>query len=96
MEDVTEGRIVHYVLKNGEHRAALVVRAWRNLSAPDLVNLYVFLDGTNDRPDAAYDGAQYAPGVLWVTSVHYDASGTQYRTWHWPERAGTSPAPSHP
>ncbi len=26
MEGLTEGRIVHYVLVNGEHRAAIVVR----------------------------------------------------------------------
>ncbi len=28
MEGLTEGRIVHYVLSNGQHRAAIVVRVF--------------------------------------------------------------------
>lgn len=44
------GRIVHYVLANGEHRAATVVNCW---PSPDpvqasIANLTVHLDGSND------------------------------------------------
>jgi hypothetical protein len=79
MEGLTEGRIVHYVIPEdgrnaGEHRAAMVVRVWQN----GVCNLHVFWDGDND-------GA-VVPN-WWITSVHYDETGTQGRTWHWIERA---------
>ncbi len=35
MKDLTEGRIVHYVMLNGEHRPAFVVRVWRKLEQVD-------------------------------------------------------------
>ena len=82
MDGLTVGRIVHYVLSNGEHRAAIVVRDWQEPSGS--VNLYVFLDGANDTNTA--HGAEYAPGVIWATSAHYDAAGDKEHTWHWPER----------
>lgn len=49
-ERPTIGRIVHYVLANGQHRAATVVNCW---PSPDpvqasIANLAVSLDGAND------------------------------------------------
>ena len=71
------GWVVHYVLPDGrypgEHRPAFVVKVW----SETVVNLQVFVDGTNDYPD--YDGA------VWATSVPFDPSGTQLRSFHWPE-----------
>lgn len=80
----TVGRIVHYVLTDGQHRPAIVVRAWGEEphSAPDYadsVNLQVFLDGSNDGSES---------GVDWETSVRYDETGKTPYTWHWPEREG--------
>lgn len=73
------GRVVHYVLPDGphigEHRPAFVVKVWSETN----LNLQVFVDGTNDYPDD-YDGA------VWATSVSFDPSGEQPRSWHWPER----------
>jgi hypothetical protein len=87
MKGVTEGRIVHYVLPDGnakgEHRPAIIVRVW-NQSAVDepdyaVCNLQVFTDSTNDYPD---NGS----GTMWVTSAQYDDS-KQDGSWHWIEPA---------
>lgn len=71
------GRVVHYVLPDGRHpsecRPAFIVRVWND----ELVNLQVFVDGTNDYAD--YNGS------VWATSVHY-SDVHEVRTWHWPER----------
>ena len=93
------GRIVHFVLPNGEHRPAIVVRVWPEEfpNNPDDhmgLNLQVFLDGTND--DAAYAGLPLPAkidtlhGTMWYTSAQYafpnpDGSLAS-NTWHWPER----------
>lgn len=45
----TIGRIVHFVLANGQHRAAMVTNAWDSPSDhPDHCNLTVYLDQSND------------------------------------------------
>ena len=77
------GRVVYYVLetgpKAGEHRPALIVRTWGD--TPDtLVNLHVFLDGSNDYERSLSPGAM----TIWRTSVQPDESGKP-GTWHWPE-----------
>lgn len=76
------GRIVHYVQKKpagyGEgvvHLPAIVTAVW----GETCVNLQVFTDGTNS------DDQNMAP-MKWITSASLDESGTQDRTWHWPER----------
>lgn len=91
MDGLTEGRIVHYVLPNGEHRPAMVVRVW-NKSA-GTVNLQVFTDSDNDIAAFAADSGvaqtykeEIRRGIVWKTSVGYsekDISGT----WHWVEKA---------
>ena len=77
---ISVGRIVHFILSNGEHRPAIVVRVWSN----ECVQLQVFLDGTNDAssdvPRTALDA-----GIMWATSVPYSEE-PQQRSWHWPER----------
>lgn len=94
----TVGRIVHFVLPNGEHRAAIIARVWD--VSPNLdpsVQLQVFTDGTNDAgviPECnppAYGTPEYglfvAPGTVWRTSVHFaKAELNQPYSWHWPER----------
>ena len=75
------GRIVHYVLKNGQHRPAIVVRNWADegVYVKEMgVNLYVFTDGVNDRPEY---------GTAWAPSVMF-SDAKEEGTWHWPEREG--------
>lgn len=67
MQGLTEGRIVHYVLPDGdsegEHRPAIVVKVWSQSDPgqPDYatVNLTVFTDHENDykrhKPDVHQD-----------------------------------------
>lgn len=81
----TVGRIVHYTLEREGRppvtRPAIVVHVWDPpaAGAMPLVQLQVFLDGTNDGASAAL------PGLAWRTSVHYDPDGTP-GTWRWPPR----------
>lgn len=82
---LTEGRIVHYVLSNGQHRPAIVVKNWSNPTLPGsegMVNLIVFADGANDRNVISGNSDQ---GIFWATSAHYDPNGTKHHTWHWIE-----------
>lgn len=94
MEGLTEGRIVHYVLPNGEHRPAIVVRVWR-YHDPDVVdqdgapllnprngcsNLQVFMDAD---AEAKYNDEMLP--VSWRTSVTYSGEN-EPGTWHWIEK----------
>lgn len=96
MDGFTEGRIVHFVLPNGEHRAAMIVRAWppQQVGGDEgVANMQVMLDGTNDG-DLAWQRFNYGEGETvhvhnfnrWETSVHY-SEGKEPRTWHWIEKA---------
>jgi len=82
---LTEGRIVHFVLPNGHHRPAVVVRNWHEASGS--CNLQVFLDGTNDL-DAINNltREEAERGIIWRTSMGYSEEPKPY-TWHWPEKA---------
>lgn len=86
MDGLTEGRIVHFVLNEGNdigaHRAAMIVRVWRDISTymeEGRVNLSVF-------PDFGNDGEIYNSGQWWATSVPYSEEPKPY-TWHWIEPA---------
>ena len=70
------GRIVHFVLPNSEHRAAMVVKIFCDDGS---AQLQVFTDGSNDNSYCGDDN------VRWETSVRY-SEGNEPRTWHWPER----------
>lgn len=72
MKGLGIGRVVHFVMNNGEHRPAFVVRVWDKENGT--VNLQVFTDGFND--NAAF--------VEWQTSVPYFEDQRPY-SWHWPE-----------
>lgn len=85
MEGLTEGRIVHYVLTNGKHRPAIVVRVFESGRPQGLANLIVFSDGSNDA--GVVSGNVSEQGLFWATSAHYDPAGTVHHTWHWIERA---------
>lgn len=81
-----EGRIVHYIpcaddgfLHKDRHIAAVVVRVWDKVHGT--VNLRLFLDGDNDHP--SYQRRENE----WKTSVKYDDTATEPRSWHYPERA---------
>lgn len=83
------GRVVHYVMPNGEHRPATIVRTYEGKF---YVNLTVLLDGENDRGNLcdldAMPPVVDVPTHLWRGSVTADF--TKYPitgTWHWPERA---------
>lgn len=95
MEGLTEGRIVHYVLQNGEHRPAIVVKVWQqsdydpegNVSglpkSPEngCSNLQVFMDSD---AEGKYND-QMLP-ISWRTSVLYSEE-KEPSTWHWIEKA---------
>ena len=95
MEAVSIGRIVHFILANGEHRPGIIVRVWPgeygNEKVKDGVNLQIFLDGRNDNAaDTSDIGGVFeherAYGNAWRTSVKYaDAKKKEPGTWHWPE-----------
>jgi hypothetical protein len=86
MEGLIEGRIVHYVLLNGQHRAAIVVRVFdEHAKEAGLVNLLVFADGSNDK--GVIFGNASEQGIFWATSAQYDPEGTKHHTWHWVEKA---------
>lgn len=101
MNGVIEGRIVHFVLENGEHRPAMIVNAWHDAGGTTgLVNLQVILDGTNDLFEATNKnippGAcrfnrptreECEKGSMWRTSVHFSDSSLE-GTWHWSEKVG--------
>lgn len=76
MKGVIEGRMVHYVLPSGGHRAALIVKKQNENGC---CNLQVFTDGMNDGP-------KYEKGFVRVSSVNYSESPTP-NTWHWIEEA---------
>ncbi len=87
MDSITVGRIVHFVLMNGEHRPAIVVNAWPNLEA---ANITVFADGPNDATKFPLTAQASTPGnappLYWVPSVTHDEDEKHAGTWHWPER----------
>ena len=82
MEGLTEGRVVHFVMPDGEHRAAVIVRVWRPPMPeyPGYSNLLVLPDGGNDGPGNE-------TGIRRECSVCYSEEKTP-RTWHWIERKG--------
>jgi hypothetical protein len=95
MEGLTEGRIVHFVLAENEHRPAIVVKVWRvrleeggELIPPEngCCNLQVFTDGTNDRYHKQHLPNGFESGIAWKTSVVYSESN-EPGTWHWIEKA---------
>ena len=85
MEGLTEGRIVHYVMLNGQHRPAIVVKVWRNQDGTPTKDGYsnrqVFTD--SDAEGKYNDGC---PPVMWATSVPYSEE-PRAGTWHWIEKA---------
>lgn len=67
------GRIVHYVMPNGQHRAAMVIN----------------VDPSDPRPDLRVfthpmDGLEYSNGMLFVEKV--PMSEGDVGTYHWPEK----------
>jgi hypothetical protein len=82
MQGLIEGRVVHYVIAEGQHRAALVVRVWNKETGCS--NLQVFVDGTNDSTFRVPASSQIS-GMMWKTSVSYDDKTKKVGTWHYPE-----------
>lgn len=85
VQDPSLGRIVHYVMLNGEIRPAIIVRVWQPIahpSCPGMSNLQVYLDGQNDVQAIAVSGP---PATMWQGSVFYSAD-MRPGTWHWPPR----------
>lgn len=97
MEGLTAGRIVHYVMPDGNHRPAIVVQVWdHDANGPGLMNCQVLTDGTNDVPwgaaevkawkDMNIDPEDCHRGLLWRTSISYSEEPKPH-TWHWIEKA---------
>lgn len=93
MDGLTEGRIVHFVMPNGEHRPAIVVKVWSKESG--VSNLQVFTDGHNDARFGEIPPEQWGTdsirqvesGLWWRTSVLFDDQEKKPGTYHWIERA---------
>ena len=89
MDGLTEGRIVHFVFENGEHRPAIVVKVWRitgpgNIQDPPpngCSNLQVFTDS-----DGLEKYNDMLPQVMWKTSILFSEEA-EPNTWHWIEKA---------
>jgi hypothetical protein len=83
MDNIIEGKIVHYVLhegsSKGQHRPAIIVNAWGGNYDGGRVNLQVFTDFLND-------GAGFETGAYWATSIRYSGDN-ELGTWHWIEKA---------
>lgn len=94
MDGLTEGRIVHYVIKEHVHRPAIVVNVWGDLTPPcdGYINIMVITDGSNDLwhfegPRDLERDEQVKRGMWWVTSVCPDEIDKKPGTSHWIERA---------
>jgi len=93
MDGLTEGRIVHYVMPNGQHRPAIVVKVW---NPSGMSNLQVITDGPNDLPFTPEEKEQFKNfgmsledvrhGHIWKTSISFSEEPKQ-GTWHWIEKA---------
>lgn len=93
MDGLTEGRIVHFVMPNGEHRPAIIVRVWASGPCGGYVNMQVFTDGANDTysiPPGSNESTSLneaiKTGIIWRTSICYSEEKTP-NTWHWIEKA---------
>ncbi len=78
----SEGRTVHFVLPNGEHRPAVITKAWNEQG---MVNLVVFKGQKTDHVGVqglVCGGDPNSPTFL-VGSIW---PGQGPGTWHWPER----------
>lgn len=94
---LTEGRIVHYVMPNGEHRPAIVTQVWDRVGENGTANLFLFTDCSNDLPykqdeidlmvrGFGFDLEQVKHGHTWRTSIMYSKEPKPH-TWHWIEPA---------
>jgi hypothetical protein len=94
MDGLIEGRIVHFVMPDGKHSPAMIVRVWNQETG--MSNLQVFTDGSNSLPytpeekvlfsNFGMDLNQVAHGHIWMTSRSYSEE-PKPGTWHWIERA---------
>ena len=93
MDGLIEGRIVHYVMPDGNHVPAIVVKVWNPNGTS---NLQIFTDGVNSLPSTPeenrkFDSFGFWPdeirhGHLWITSIRYSEE-KEPGTWHWIEKA---------
>lgn len=90
---MTPGRIVHFVLPNGECRPAMVLGK-PSPDDPNALTMMLFLDWKRDQAmypfinGAPITNTSYCP-ILYVADVpyHEPVSGeVVFNTWHWPER----------
>jgi hypothetical protein len=93
MDGLTEGRMVHFVMPDGTHAPAIVVKVW---NASGLTNLQVITDGSNALPYTPEEKEKFRGqgmdletvkhGHVWVTSRSYSET-PEPGTWHWIEKA---------
>lgn len=85
---LTEGRNVHYVLKSGEHRPAIVTRVTDKNKG--ICTLNVFFDTSRDTDEGSpvdrFPNAVIVAPVDCRVDVPFSPSGDVH-TWHWIERA---------
>lgn len=100
MRGLIEGRIVHIVLDNSEHRAAIITKVVHNPKetdvpyAPAVVNLNVQTAGPEDAPwlfdpemeQYIKENPNAMPEVVRLKDVPYDQLKA-CGTWHWTEQS---------
>jgi len=96
MEGLTEGRMVHYVMPNGQHRPAIIVKVWDHQGVNGTSNLQVITDGPNDLPFTFEEKEQFKNfgmvpedvrhGHIWKTSILFSEE-PKPGTWHWIEKS---------
>lgn len=94
MDGLVEGRIVHFVMPDGKHSPAMIVKVWNQDSG--MSNLQVFTDGPNALPYTPEEKVQFenfgidlhqvSHGHIWMTSRSYSEK-MEPGTWHWVEKA---------
>lgn len=82
MTGLTEGRVVHFVMPDGRHRAAIITE----VVSPGTghCGLSVFL--APDDPEQ-HVATFPQPQMVMPVRAFYGESGEHVGTWHWPERA---------
>lgn len=77
MQGLIEGRVVHYVMSDDIHSAAVVVQVKNQVKG--VCDLVVFLSAKES------EGHGITPGVpVYAHNVPYNPDGTE-TTWHWIE-----------
>jgi hypothetical protein len=79
-----EGRIIHYVLSNNEHRPGIITKVYdKNLG---MCNVQIFLDVVTDNQLSEFSDNDMSIGLSYKSHRYYDDTNKRPGTWHFIER----------